>query len=124
MDFINKFNFLNSNQFGFIPDHKTPDALLEFLDNAYEAMNVNKVLLAIFLDFSKTIETVDHEILLRKLEFYGFRGKCLQWLWSFLGDRIQFVELGNKRSSLCNTNVGVPLGSWPIALSTYINDFH
>ena len=53
VDFINKFNIINSNQFGFIPDHKTSDALLEFLDNAYEAMNKNIVLLAIFLDFSK-----------------------------------------------------------------------
>ena len=97
MDFINSFNILNSNQFGLIPDHNTSDALLEFLDNnAYEAMNKNKVLLAIFHDFSKAFDIVDHEILLRKLELYGFRGKSSQWLSSFLSDRTHFVELGKK----------------------------
>ena len=39
MDFINKFNIPNSNHFGFIPNHNTSDALMDFHDNAYEAMN-------------------------------------------------------------------------------------
>ena len=63
IDFINKFNILNSDQFVLIPDHNTSNALLEFLDNAYEAMNKNNVLLAISRDFSKAVDTVDHEIL-------------------------------------------------------------
>ena len=111
MDYINKFNILNSNQFEFIPDHNTFDALLEFIDNTYEAMNENKVILAIFLEFSKAFDTVDHKILLRKLKFYGFREKSLQWLSSVLSDNTQFVELGNKRSSLCEINTCVPKGS-------------
>ena len=88
MDLINKFIILNSKRFGFIPDHNLSDALLEFLDNAYEVMNKNKVLLAIFLDFSKVFHKVDNQIILRKLEFYGFRDKNLQWLGSFLNTRI------------------------------------
>ena len=75
-----------------IPDHNTSDALLEFLDIEYEALNENKLLLAVFLDFSKAFDTVDHKMLLRKLEFYGFRGKSLQWLSSFLSDRTQFLS--------------------------------
>ena len=111
------FNVLNSNQYGFIPDHNTFVALLEFLDNAYEAMNKNKVYLDIFLDFFKAFfDTVEHGILLRKLEFCGFRGRSLQGLISFLCDRTQFVELGNKRSSLCKTNIGVTQGSTPTPL--------
>ena len=126
MDFVNKFNILNYNQFGFIPDHNTYDALLEFLDNAYEAMIKNKVLLAIFLDFSKVFDTVDPEILLSKLEFYAFRGKSLQWFSSFLSDRTQFVDLGIRRSSLYKINIGVPQGSThgPLIFLIYINDFH
>ena len=50
MDFINNFKILNSNHFGFILDLNTSDALMEFLDSAYEAMNKNKVLLAIFFE--------------------------------------------------------------------------
>ena len=41
MDFINKFNTLNSNQIEFIPDHNPSDEILEFLNNAYEAMSKN-----------------------------------------------------------------------------------
>ena len=96
MDFINECNILNSNQIGFIPDHNTPDALLEFLDNAYEVMNKNKLFLAFFLDFFfKAFYTFDYEIILRKLDFYGFMCESLHWLSFFLNNRTQFVEVGN-----------------------------
>ena len=75
--FTNKFDIPNSNQFGFIPEHNPSDALLEFLDNAHEAMNKNNVLLAIFLGFYKTYVTVDNEELLQKQESCGLRGKSL-----------------------------------------------
>ena len=78
MDFNYKFNILNSNQLGFLPDHNTSDALLQFLGNAYEPMNNNKVLPAIFHDFPKAIDTVDQKILMRQLDFFGFIGKTLQ----------------------------------------------
>ena len=68
INFINKFNFLITNRFGFIPDHNTSDALLELLDKAYEAINKNKVPLAIFLDFSKAFDTVDCDIQLLIVE--------------------------------------------------------
>lgn len=55
MKFIIKFHILNSNQFGFLPDHNTSDALKEFLDIAYEALNENEVLLATFLDFFQNL---------------------------------------------------------------------
>ena len=96
-DFIIKLNILNFNQFGFIRDHKTSDALFVFLDNAYEVMNKNKVFLTIFLGFSKAFDTVGQEIVLYKLQSYGFRGKRLQWLSSFLSDRTHCIDLGNKR---------------------------
>ena len=105
MNFIKKFIILNFNQFGFIADNNKSDALMEFLDNEYEAMNKSKVVLVFF---SKALDTVVHEILLRNVEFYGFTGRTLQWQSSFLSDRTQFIELGNKRSSLCKIIIGVP----------------
>ena len=109
----------------FVPDHNTSDALLEFLGNASEAMNKNKLILAISLDFSKALDTLDHEILMLKAEFYGFRGKNLQWLSSFSSDRTQFVELGYKRSSLCKNIISVSQGSTHglLLFLIYLNDF-
>ena len=125
MNFINEYNILISNQTEFIRDHNISDALLEFLENAYGAMNKNKVFLVVFLDFPKAFDTVDHGTLLHKLKFYGFRGKSIQWLSSFLSNRTQFVELGNKRSSLCKISIGVSQSSTlgPLLFLIYINDF-
>ena len=58
--FINSFNLLNSNKFGFLAGQNTSDALIEYLDKGYDAINRNRVLLTIFSDFSKAFDTVDH----------------------------------------------------------------
>ena len=65
MCFIKRLNLLNTNQFGFLAGQNTSDALIESLDEVYDAINHNRVLLTISLDFSKAFHTVDHEILLK-----------------------------------------------------------
>ena len=66
MCFRNRFNLLKTHQFGFLAGQNTVDALTEFLDRAYDAINQNRVLLTVFLDFSKALDTVDHETFLKK----------------------------------------------------------
>ena len=66
MCFINRFNLINTNQFGFLAGQNTADAVTEFLDETCDAINQNRVLLTLFLDFSKAFDTVDHEIFLMK----------------------------------------------------------
>ena len=51
----------------------------------------------IFLDFSKAFDTVNHNILLKKLEKYGIRGLPLQWFYSYLTNRVQFAQIGNVK---------------------------
>ena len=62
----NIFNLLNSKQFGILAGQNTYDALIDFLDKAYDAFNQIRVLLTFFLDFSEAFDTVDHEILPKK----------------------------------------------------------
>ena len=66
---------------------------------------------ALFLDFKKGFDTVDHDILIIKLEKYGFRGKFLNLLKNYLTNRVQFVSDGIINSSFEKITRGVPQGS-------------
>ena len=57
-------------------------ALIQLYDKLSDAIDQGKVTLGLFIDLSKAFHTVNHDILLAKLEFYGVRGVALQWLKS------------------------------------------
>jgi hypothetical protein len=63
------------------------------------------------LDFSKAFDTVNHEILIEKLNSYGIRGLASKWFTSYLSDRQQIVKINNINSDPSIISCGVPPGS-------------
>ena len=124
LKFLNVFSIISPNQFGFRKDCSTNDAILTFVSQIYSAINVDEYFVAIYLDFSKAFDTVNHTILLKKLERIGIRGICLEWFKSYLGDRRQYVFVSGCDSELKNVTMGVPQGGIisPLLFSIYVND--
>ena len=124
MSFINKHKILYKYQFGFRKNHSTTLALIEITDNILKDLEEGKCSAGIFIDFQKAFDTVDHGILLSKLEHYGIRGPVLQWVKSYITNRQQYAYVNGKNSTKQQITCGVPQGSvlGPLLFLIYTND--
>ena len=124
ISFLNKQNILSENQYGFQKDKSTSLAILDLIQNITNSLNINNFSCNVFLDFAKAFDTVDHTILLNKMQHYGIRGQVYKWFHSYLTNRTQSVFISGAHSKLLNISHGVPQGSilGPILFLLYIND--
>ena len=124
VSFINKHNMLYEHQYGFRSNYSTSMAVIQLVNQISSSIDNKEFSLGIFLDLSKAFDTVNHKILLGKLEFYGIRGTALNWITSYLNNRKQFVEFNNVKSSYQTVKCGIPQGSilGPLLFIMYIND--
>ena len=125
-NFIEKNEILYPLQYGFRSKHSNTHALINITEKIRSALDHNKVSCGIFVDLQKAFDTVNHKILLQKLNYYGYRGVINDWFRSYLFERKQKVCINGFESETKILHHGVPQGSvlGPFLFLLYINDLH
>lgn len=115
---------ISCEQSAFIKYHSTQTAVHKVIDDVLDNINEGFINGACFFDLTKCFDTIDHKILLHKLERYGVRGVTLNWFTNYLADRSQVVRSHNQLSDVKAISAGVPQGSvlGPILFLIFINE--
>ena len=127
--FNRSYNFFNENnliyplQFGFRQQYSTSHALISLTEDVMKNLDKGNIDCGIFADLQKAFDTVEHDILLTKLENYGINGIGNEWFKSYRFDRKQFVSINGHVSNKASIKFVVPHGSvlGPLLFLIYVN---
>ena len=124
VSFMDGNNFFNPSHHAYRSFHSTTTAMLQMYTTWVEAVDQGKLAGVCMIDVSAVFDVVDIDLLLRKLELYGFDRNSLQWVWSYLTYRSQCVHIEGSSSSPLPLEAGVPQGSilGPIFYTIFTNE--
>ena len=124
INFLNKHNVLYHLQYGFREGSSTELAVTQLIDEITNTIERKSINCTVFLDLAKAFNTVNHKILLKKLECYGIRGNVLNLIRSYLSQRSQYTTANGSESETQTIDCGIPQGSTlgPLLFLIYVND--
>ena len=123
-DYFASNNLFSAQQYGFRKNSSTELAALELIDRLLAQLKNHMIPINFYLDLAKAFDSLNHDILLDKLSYYGVNGTAKTLLKSYLSDRKQYVKIDEVKSSIQTIKTGVPQGSivGPLIFNIFIND--
>ena len=109
--FLNKNNVIHNLQFRFRQQYSTAHALINITENIRKAADDGNIGCGVFADLEKAFDTVDHQILLAKLNHYVIREVSNDWFKSYLSNRNQYLSIYGYEFGLTPLSFGIPQGS-------------